>query len=180
MELRRASCPRPPLPHPLSLNTDDCSPFWFHSLKFSSHAIANSHHLWRTTCPWFLILARRLTSLTPEMTANWGSFPGERCWTTPKCSFLLPACEIGRHNQKKIVELPDGRCQKKQWGGLGCCLPLLLFFSSFYSVFAAADHLPECEEGGGGTTRVPEVVWSSGVLVFRIGWQGQAGDRQAV
>lgn len=86
------------------------------------------------TCPWFLILAWRVTSLTLEMTANWGSLPGERCRTTPKRSFLLPACEIGRHNQKKIVELPDGRCQKKQWGGWGaCCLPLLLFISSFYS-----------------------------------------------
>lgn len=138
--------------------------------KVSSHDLANSSRLWRTTCPWFLIPAQRVTSLTLEMTANWGSLPGERCWTTPKRSFLLPACEIGRHNQKKIVDLPDGRCQKKQWGGLGCCLRLLLFFSSFYSYsffFLLQETIYLNVRGKTKSTPVPEVAlrlseWCSG------------------
>lgn len=107
----------------------------FHSLKFP-HVIllpvmaSDGLHVLDF---FFFILARLVTPLTLKMTANWGSFPGERCWTTPKRSFLLPACEIGRHNQRKIVELPDGRCQKNRWGGLGCCLPLVFLLSSFYS-----------------------------------------------
>lgn len=137
--------------------------FVSHPLSFLTWSRERSSPLTGYMSLIFLILAHQVTWLTLEMTANWGWLPGERCWMTPKRSFLLPACEIGRHNQKKIVELPDGRCQMVVVY-LSCAFspPFTPFRFFFFWVFFF--FLPECE----GAAPEPAVTPRSSVSCLAV------------